>query len=164
MRDGNALTEAHKRNRRIGFWTSYEGWKPANTLATRSASSGFWTSYEGWKHTTAILDQGRQDSFWTSYEGWKLLCLERAYKTQKRFLNFLWGMETYCLVDWYMRLCLVFELPMRDGNFVSQYCQAKTDKGFWTSYEGWKLKAQDVRSPISIEFLNFLWGMETCRL
>ena len=80
-----------------------------------------------------------QVRFWTSYEGWKRIFVSCLALLSCGFLNFLWGMETFLFLLRVANQDLVFELPMRDGNkpvYVSMTIKAK---GFWTSYEGWKL-------------------------
>ena len=98
----------------------------------------FWTSYEGWKlgvhyrvfSRTRVFELPMRDG---NDGGW-WPCLNKVFK----FLNFLWGMETFTSGTQSRYIHRVFELPMRDGNGKTCTMMAIITPGFWTSYEGWK--------------------------
>jgi len=81
----------------------------------------------------------------------------------RSFLNFLWGMETKLAQFFWASFIFVFELPMRDGNFYDKLQLFTSESSFWTSYEGWKRKMLKSSIIEAVEFLNFLWGMETVK-
>ena len=99
-------------------------------------------------------------SFWTSYEGWKLQATSLIMSRTKKFLNFLWGMETRGRHAGSQQICRVFELPMRDGNRQSAYKLTAFCCVFELPMRDGNLQAGRGRLA-KHSFLNFLWGMET---
>ena len=161
MRDGNQIKELEQARDSYSFWTSYEGWKLMFSWFTSVSPSKFLNFLWGMETdcTLDILASSRE--FLNFLWGMETIVNTRITTVGHQFLNFLWGMETsmpshrhstvmtFLNFLWGMETLsgkvkffvpkLVFELPMRDGNFH-----------------------QDHVERVILWFLNFLWGMETC--
>ena len=140
MRNWN-LRMKSGRVKKYGSFLQYlwgiETWKYHNFLLFHQY--GFYSTYEELKQKSQIYIIQQKASFYSTYEELKLDEVYSSYKCSKMFLQYLWGIETYTNVRWYVKPHTVFTVPMRNWNSLRVI---KENSGRY-------------------EFLQYLWGIET---
>ena len=99
---------------------------------------GSYRTYEEWKQEKSNWELLGHTSSYRTYEEWKHQYSQYTPQRIKKFLPYLWGMETSFSFFVISLVFLVLTVPMRNGNVVVEFIIVQKVVGSYRTYEEWK--------------------------
>ena len=144
----------------LSSYRTYEEWKPKIKGIDISKGARSYRTYEEWKLCIHCLNHINYEGSYRTYEEWKRIITDAEGRT------FQSSYRTY--EEWKQArnpISLpphpVLTVPMRNGNWTTQWKGRHLHFRSYRTYEEWKLNLFIALSQAFWKFLPYLWGMET---
>ena len=161
MRNWNFSCKGTKLVPYFCFYSTYEELKPQHMFVLLVRFICFYSTYEELKLKRLCRLIWALQRFYSTYEELKPPPLIQKLMEGKRFLQYLWGIETLLQPYTLHIVFRVFTVPMRNWNFLLHHTKNLKMQGFYSTYEELKQSIAVCNASKMSGFLQYLWGIET---
>ena len=147
------------------FYRTYEELKHKNIVTIGEFLCDTFLSYLWGIETSAPLaiSPSKFVVFIVPMRNWNTSTENLLANKNASFLSYLWGIETCSKLGFQGYDIVVFIVPMRNWNLLFRCRNIRQWKSFYRTYEELKHLIVNFGWRIGLQFLSYLWGIETLR-